>query len=126
MLRRVNLVERLRASLRTALERTDMIAAAALRSALAEIANAEAVAEVAGVGFPGGSEHFAGATAGLGSSEAERRRLSEAEIARIVRRVAEERQIAAAEYERTGHIDRARRLRREAKVLAAVTDNATG
>lgn len=94
MLERVDLVEQLRASLRGALETRDMIAASALRSALAAIASADA--------------------------------LSEAEIARIVHREAEERQIAAAECERFGYIDRARRLRREAKVLAAATDGAIG
>jgi uncharacterized protein len=126
MLESVDLVERLRASLRAALETRDMIAASALRSALAAIANAEAVPEVAGVRFPGDSPHVAGGTAGLRSGEADRRVLSEAEIARIIRREAQDRQIAAAEYERTGRIDRARRLRREAKVLAAASDSAIG
>jgi uncharacterized protein len=126
MLERVDLVERLRASLRDALETRDMIAASALRSALAAIASAEAAPEVPGVRSPGDSSHVAGATAGLRSAEADRRALSEAEIARIVRREAEERQIAAAECERFGYIDRARRLRREAKVLAAATDGAIG
>src|SRR5215469_14361678 len=114
MLSRVDLIEQLRASLQAALESRDMIAVSALRSVLAAIANAEAVPEEAGVRYPSGSPHVAATTAGL--------RLDEAEIARIVRREVDERLTAAAEYERTGHIDRGRRLRREAKVLASATD----
>jgi uncharacterized protein YqeY len=58
--------------------------------------------------------------AGPGSAEAERRRLSAAEIEQIVRGEAGEREGAARDYERAGHADRAGRLRREAQVLLAV------
>jgi len=97
-----------------------------LRSALAAIGNAEAVEPgapaPAGPGSPvdPGSPHVAGAVAGLGAAEAERRRLSAAEIERIVRAEASEREGAACDYERAGHADRAGRLRREAQVLLAV------
>ena len=45
--------------------------------------------------------------AGLGAAEAERRRLSAAEIGQIVRAEAGERERAARDYERAGHADRA-------------------
>ena len=111
---------RLRSALSKSLAARDMTAASALRSALAAIGNAEAA------GIPGDqagsqttSAHVAGAAAGLGSAEAPRRVLSEAEIGQIVRAEIADRQAAAREYDALGHADRARRLRREARVLAA-------
>lgn len=75
----------------------------ALRSAMSAISNAEAVEP--GPGHPAGtgSAHFAGAVAGLGAGEAERRRLTEADVATIVRQEAAEREAAADDYERAGH-----------------------
>jgi hypothetical protein len=71
-----------------------------------------------------GSPHVAGAVAGavagLAAAEAERRRLSAAEIEQIVRAEAGERERAARDYERAGHAGRADRLRREALLLLAV------
>jgi hypothetical protein len=111
---------RRRLALAAALRARDMLAVSALRSALAAIGNAEAVEP--GVATPpgSGSPHVAGSVAGLGAAEAERRRLSAAEIGQIVRAEAGERERAARDYERAGHADRAGRLRREAQVLLAV------
>jgi uncharacterized protein YqeY len=117
---------RLRLALAEALRTRDMNAVRPLRSALAAIGNAEAVEPDAPApvapGSPAGpgSQHVVGAVAGLGAAEAERRRLSAAEIGQIVRAEAGEREDAARDYERAGHADRAGRLRREAQVLLAV------
>ncbi len=76
-----------------------------LRSALSAIGNAEAVAPgKPGSGQPAatGSDHFAGAVpfagpgAAVGAAEAERRDLTEADVAAIVRTEAAERVAAAA------------------------------
>ena len=63
------------------------------------------------------SEHIAGATAGVGSSDVGRRVLSGADVICIVRGQVEERLCAADEYGRLGEDDRAERLRLEAAVL---------
>ena len=63
----------------------------ALRSAMSAIGNAEAVEPGPGRPAGTGSAHFAGAVAGLGAGEAERRRLTEADVAAIVRQEAAER-----------------------------------
>jgi uncharacterized protein len=124
-------VGRLRAALTTALSSRDMIAAAAIRSALGAIGNAEAVPVPDGsqpvpdgtqpVRARAGSEHVAGAAAGLGAAEAERRHLSEAEIAAIVLAEIAERRTAADQYDRLGRADQAERLRREAAILTSVS-----
>jgi uncharacterized protein YqeY len=65
-----------------------------------------------------GSEHFAGAVAGLGAAETTRRQLSEADITAIVGAEISDRRAAADEYDRLGRPDQCERLRREADVLA--------
>ena len=117
---------RLRRALTNALKARDASTVSALRSALSAIGNAEAVdpgpARPAGTG----SAHFAGAVAGLGAGEAARRRLTEADIAAIVRAEAAEREAAAREYERGGHAEEAARLRRGTLgLLAAVTGDSS-
>jgi uncharacterized protein len=124
-------VGRLRAALTAALTSRDMIAAAAIRSALAAIGNAEAVAPRRSAGSApapdgprralDGSEHIAGALAGLGAAEAERRQLTEADIGEIVLAEITDRRSAADQYDRLDRTDRAERLRREAAVLSSVT-----
>ena len=111
---------RLRLALDEALRARDMTAVPVLRSALGAIGNAGAAEP--GAAGPGGSgsPHVAGAMAGLGAAEAPRRGLSAAQIERIVRAEADERERAARDYERAGHADRASRLRREAQLLLAV------
>jgi uncharacterized protein len=109
-----DLPARLRLALTAALRATDMTAVAALRSALAAIGNAEAIP------VPVASSVTGRSAAGLGAAEAERRRLSPAQVAAIVQAEIDERREAAAQYERAGHADRAARLAAEAQALAAI------
>ena len=116
---------RLRRALTEALKARDASTASALRSALSAIGNAEAVDQAeAGPGRPGasGSVHFAGAVAGLGAGEAERRLLTEADVAAIVRAEAAEREAAASQYERSGHTARAAGLRLGTQALLDALD----
>jgi hypothetical protein len=115
-----DLPARLRLALAEALRARDTIAISVLRSALGAIGNAEAVGPGAAASMGSGSPYVAGAVAGLGAAEAERRRLSAAEIDQIVRAEAGERERAARDCERAGHAGRAGRLRREALLLLAV------
>jgi uncharacterized protein len=118
------LVARLRAALTAALGSGDRAAAAAVRSALAAVGNAEAVDTAVKGGSAdlamGAGEHFAGARAGPGAAEVPRKRLTVDDVTQIVLAEIDERQSAAAEYDRLGHGGRAQRLRREADVLVAV------
>jgi len=111
---------RLNQALSRALKSRDAIAVSALRSALGAIGNAEA--PDAGTASPAISsgQHFAGAAAGLGAGEIQRRQLSGAHVEQIVQAEISERQAAAREYEQAGHADRAARLRTEAQVLTVV------
>ncbi len=110
--------DRLRHDLTLALKARDSVAVAALRSAIAAIDNAEAV-DADGVRPSTTSEHIAGATEGVGSSEVARRELGVSEVREILRTQVEERSLAAAEYEKLGREDAAARLRREASLLGA-------
>lgn len=113
----------LRAHLKDAMRARDKPAVSALRAALAAIENAEAV----DVGAPGPaaaavaatttSEHIAGAVAGLGAAEVERRRLTDEDVIVVV--VAEVARLdeAASEYEDLGRPDEAAELRQQAAVL---------
>ena len=67
-----------------------------------------------------GGPHSAGAVAGLGAGDTERRSLTQARIEDIVRAEVAERQAAARDYDRAGRADQADRLRREAGVLLSV------
>jgi len=119
---------RLQAALRDALKMRDTMARSALRSALAAIDNAGAVPAgpaPAGPAPAAGGLHVAGAAAGLGAGEGERRRLSEDDVDQIVRAEVAERQAAARVYDQQGHPDQADRLRREASVLLSAI-SATG
>jgi uncharacterized protein YqeY len=108
----------LRNDLSAALKTRDRVAISALRSALAAIDNAEAVPVEYPASSATGNEHVAGAAAGLGPAEAERRHLTEADLWSIVENEVRERLAAAEEYERFGRTDPAERLRAEAGVLS--------
>jgi len=97
----------------------DAVATSALRSVLAAIANAEAVAPPPGGPLTGGNAHFAGSVAGVGAAEAGRRVLTAGEVAAIIAAEVADRRAAAAGYDASGHDDRASRLRREAEVIEA-------
>ena len=95
----------------------DAPAVAALRSALAAIANAEALDVVpADVG-----EHPLGRQ-GVGAAEAPRRELTTAEVVAIVQLEIDERKAAAAEYDQLGRTDDAAQLRHEAVILGEFVD----
>jgi hypothetical protein len=93
----------------------DRAALATYRTALAAIDNAEAV--------PLGEEHRAGAVQlsplGVGRADAERRTLTEQEMAEIIRLDVQDR-LAAAKSLKTANPDAARRLCREASLLIAL------
>jgi uncharacterized protein YqeY len=120
----VDVPARLRLALRDALKARDTVAVSVLRSVLSAIGNAEAVDAVATAGTSG--PHIAGAAVGVGAGEADRRVLSPADVAGIVRAEVRERLSAAAAYERAGEHGRAERLRREVGVLALVLPDASG
>lgn len=108
--------------LTTALKARDRVAVAALRSALAAIENAEAVAADPAAGTGGravaGNAHVAGAADGPGAGDVERRLLTGADLHAIVQGEVRERSAAAQQYDRIGRHDLAGRLRSEAEVLS--------
>ena len=118
--------QRLEQALRQALRARSAVEVSALRSALAAIDNAGAIAVGPASAAGASSPHFAGAAAGLGAAEVPRRGLSEGEIEEIVRAEAAERRDAAHRYERSGRVDHADRLRREASVLESAVDPGEG
>ena len=111
------MLSQLRQDLRAALKARDRLAVAALRSPIGAIENAEAVDVSTGQPALASSEHIAGATAGVGSSEVDRRVLSGAEVIGIVRGQVAERLSTAEHYEQLGEAQPAQRLRLEAAVL---------
>lgn len=114
---------RLSAALKDAMRSRDQVAASALRSALGAIGNAEAVPADQPALAPGADgPHFAGAVAGLGTTEAARRQLTPADLNVIMRAEISERERAAQEYELGGFADQAERLRREASVLSSIVN----
>ncbi len=138
-----DLRERLRRALPAAMKARDRTAVTALRSALAEIDNAEAFDpdEAAAEGMldllePAGWEPadaddvdavhpgFAGTVAGVGATEVERRSLSPAQMEDIVRSEIDTREWAVAVFERVGRHEHAERLRAEVNVLRSHLDRA--
>ena len=127
-----HLRERLSRALPVAMKARDRMAVAALRSALAAIANAEAVdpsrASPPAARPPptdpsqkpagqGGDPPFAGTVAGVGATEMERRSLTGEQVEAVVRAEIAERETAAAGYAHAGQFELAERLRGEATVL---------
>lgn len=107
--------QKLQEGLRRAMKARDAPALAALRSALAAIANAEAVE-----GTPAGRAStgpFAGAVDGLGAGEVPRRQLTDADVRMIMDREIAERRDAAAAYDELGETEAATDLRAQAITL---------
>lgn len=100
------------------MRRRDGHAVAALRETLAAIDNAEAVA--APKVTTTGEGRIAGATAGLGAGEAQRRQLRPKDVAEVVNREIEERREAAATYEKLGRSEEASRLREQIRLLESL------
>ena len=114
--------DRLRRALPAAMKARDAPAVSALRSALAAIDNAQAIDNpeaIEAVETPPGADTpaFAGTVLGVGAAEAERRRLTTAQVQEILRAEVSDREAAAHAYEGAGQADRAERLRQEARVL---------
>ena len=108
----------LRADLVTAMKARQAEAVSALRTALAALDNAEAVAPpTSPPGMVVTSEHFAGSAAGLGATEAVRRVLSLDDMYDILRAQVAERDSEAECYESLGQSAAAGRLRREVDAL---------
>lgn len=112
----MSLRARLRTDLVAAMKARDTDAVAALRTTIAAIDNAEAVEAGASTRGTGG-EHIAGAVAGVGSTEAERRALSPDDVRAIVQEQIADRTAEADRYVSLGQTDAAGRLRREAEAL---------
>jgi uncharacterized protein len=122
----VSVRSRLQAALRAAMKERETVAMSGLRSALAAIANAEAVPlpEASARRTAPASENvpIAGGVAGLGGGEIDRRVLTEDEAAAIAAAEAADRRAAARDYQAAGHADRAARLRREAQAIESALD----
>ncbi|TWE07854.1 hypothetical protein [Rudaeicoccus suwonensis] len=105
----------LRAALTDAMHERDAAAVAAYRSALAALDNAEAVPcdERAGA--------IEDSPGSVGATEAPRRVLTGHEVQYLIAREVDEREAAAASYDRLGQPDRAQRLRDEADALTPWT-----
>ncbi|MEH3075401.1 MAG: GatB/YqeY domain-containing protein [Quadrisphaera sp.] len=115
------LPDRIRTDLREAMRSRDRVVVAALRSALAAVANAEAQPSPDGQGAMGmtsTSEHVAGSAIGVGATEVERKRLARDDVLAVLRREVEERRSAAQELRSAGRADRADEVDAEAEVLA--------
>ena len=112
-----DLRSRLQADLTASLRARDKATAAALRTTLSAIANAEAVPTEASL--PADGSVIAGATAGLGSAEAPRRDLTEQDVLAIIAAERAELSAAATELEQHGATDRAAELHAAAAVLDA-------
>jgi uncharacterized protein len=108
----------LRQGLTTALKARDTEAMAALRTAIAAIDNAEAVA-TADTQRPVTSADIVGASRGVGSTEAVRQSLSIGQLRDIVRGQITEYAREADRYDALGRPDAAHRLRDRARILAA-------
>lgn len=108
----------LQRDLTAAMKARDPDAVAALRSAIAAIGNAEAIA-APGRTPPATSAHFAGAHSGLGAAEAGRRELAGSDLHAILRGQIAEYGREADRYDTLGQADAAGRLRRQARVIAA-------
>jgi uncharacterized protein YqeY len=108
----------MRADLTGALRSRDTSTVRVLRSTLAAVANAEAQppAETGPASQTSGGR-IAGASDGLGSTDVERRALTEGDVRDIVTAERDERRGAAAEMDTLGLADRSAALLTEATVL---------
>ena len=115
----VRLRDRVQAALTAAVAGRDRVAVAALRSALAAVANAEALppGSPADTADAAGSPHVAGSVTGLGATEAARREMSDEDVAAVLRAEIAEHDDAAREYDRLGRPAAADRLRAQSRVL---------
>ena len=113
-----DVVARMRADLTAATRARDRTTTAVLRSALAAVANAEAVPAPA-TGGSVGDGPVAGAVVGVGSTEAARRVLSADDVVAVLRAERDERMAAAGQLAAAGSVEAAAELRATAGLLAA-------
>lgn len=111
---------RLNDSLRAAVKARNAAAAAALRSAIGAIDNAEAVQRPDDSGQQGGK--VARPHLGVGVADVARRELSTDDVVDILRTEIADRTSVAADFERMGRDDQAASLRSEAAVLMSFLD----
>ena len=115
-----DLRDRLSTALRAAMLAKDKTAVSALRSALAALANAEAVhVDVPDTPTVATHPRLAGTAVGAGAAEVDRRHLDDDEQRRIVQAEIDERLAAASQSDLGARPDHGVRLRAEAEVLAA-------
>jgi uncharacterized protein YqeY len=107
-------------ALTAAMKERDRVAVNAIRSALAAIANAEAVED--SLAPPAEPGIIIGGVRGLGRGEVPRRALTDDDARDIVRKVIAERRAAAAQYDELERHDDASRLRAEIDVLSRFVD----
>jgi len=112
----------LRTALRTAMKSRDKAAVAGVRSAMAALANAEAI-DVDPASATGAIEQ---SPVGVGSTEAARRVLTDADVRSTLEVELTEREQAAGDYAARGDHERADRLRAEAAAVRGVLDELTG
>ncbi len=115
----------LRQRLTTALRERDKPTAAAMRSAIAALENAEAVPTSQGA-VAATSRHVAGAAVGVGAAEAERLALDDAAESAILRAEVDGLLEAACEYESLGQVERAAVARAAADELSTVVHSHLG
>ncbi len=113
----VELRATLRRDLTAAMKSRDADAVAMLRTAIAAIGNAEAVA-APGAAPAATSAHIAGARAGLGAAEAARRPLTAGELRAILQGQLTEYTREADRYAAHGQDAAAQRLRNQASLLS--------
>lgn len=116
----------MRAALKDAIRARDKAAMSALRSTLAAIDDAEAVAHntVDGQPVPAARGAVAKAASGVGATDVPRRVVGPQQVTTIVRAAIAEREAAAAQYADFGHDETAATLRHEARVLRPFADDA--
>ncbi len=107
--------QNLRDALTTAIKSRDRVAAAALRSTLAAIDNAEAVDRPASTDRNLSIESI---PIGAGATEVARRDLTERQVEQIVRAELAERHAAAHAYDQAGQRERADRLHVEINIIS--------
>jgi uncharacterized protein len=107
--------DRIRDALQLAMKQRDQALVKTLRSALSAIDNAEAAPPPGGAAPDDGP--IAGATHGVGTTEVERRALTDEEVRQVLVAEATERREAAAELEALGRQELATDLRTGAELL---------
>ena len=110
------MIDSMRRDLMVAMKQKDAVAVGALRSAMAAIANAEAV-PVDDAATAEGDAHVAGSRLGVAAADTARRELTTAHVAEVIEGEIAERVAAAQQYEELGRDDDARRLGAEVAVL---------